>query len=482
MPLDPALCYRALASRDRRFDGRFFTAVTTTGIYCRPVCPARTPRRENVRFFVCAAAAEAAGFRPCRRCRPESAPGTPAWIGSPALVARALRLIESGALGTCEGATFARRLGVGERQLRRLFAIHVGAAPGAIARARRAHLARRLLGECDLPMTEVAAAAGYESLRQFNHDVRRRYGAPPRALRAGRVLRGNREALELRLSYRPPFEAGALLDFLARRAFPGVEAVSASVWRRAVRTPEGPALVEVTPDTATGHVHLSLGMRAVGSLAAIVGRVRRVFDLDADPALVEGTLSTDRRLARLVRERPGLRVPGAFDRFECAVRTVLGQQVTLRGATTLAGRLVERFGVGLEADLAPGITHLFPDPAALADADLERIGLPTARAASIRGLARAFSRGEIPLDESLGLDELVARFRSLPGIGAWTASVLAMRAFGEPDALPAQDLVLRKALGRGTPVAARAVESAAQAWRPWRSYAVMHLWSKGAAP
>ena len=487
MPLDPALCYRALLSRDRRFDGRFFTGVTSTGIYCRPVCPARTPRADHVRFFACAAAAEEAGFRPCRRCRPETAPGTPAWVGSPAVVSRALRLIEEGALEEADLGDFAGRLGLGERQLRRLFETHVGVAPGAVARARRAHLARRLLDESDLPMTEVAAAAGYASLRQFNHDLRQRYGAAPGSLRARQAPR-QEGGLGLRLAYRPPLEAGPLLRFLAARAVPGVESVDGVSYRRTIRATGGPGLLQLRPDGKAGHVALRLHAPGISGLQTIVARARRIFDLDADPALISAVLRRDPRLARSVARRPGLRVPGAYDAFECAVRAVLGQQVTVRGATTLPGRLVARFGESLETPFAPDLTHLFPLPEALAEADLEGSGLPKARAATMRALASAVARGALALQARLGLDDFVARFTEIPGIGPWTAHYVAMRAFGEPDALPSGDLVLRKALGReearapgrdDAKVSARALEAASGAWRPWRSYAVLHLWSQG---
>lgn len=480
MTLDPALCYRALTSRDRRFDGRFFTGVTSTGIYCRPVCPARTPRADRVRFFACAAAAEEAGFRPCRRCRPESAPGTPAWVGSPAVVARALRLIDEGGLDGEDLPGFAVRLGLGERQLRRLFSTHVGVAPGAVARARRAHLARRLLDETALPMTEVALAAGYTSLRQFNHDLRQRYGAPPGALRARRTPPEEAGVLRLRLDFRPPLAADALLAFLAVRAIPGVESVSGLGYRRTIRTPEGAGALELRVGTGAEHVTMHLAAPGISGLQGIVARARRLFDLDADPALVRATLGRDPRLAAALARQPGLRVPGAFDPFECAVRAILGQQVTVRGATTLTGRLVARFGTPLEPPLVAGLTHLFPLPETLAEADLEKIGLPGARAATLRRLAGSVADGSLRLDACAGLEEFVARFTALPGIGKWTAHYVAMRAFGEPDALPSGDLVLRKALGApGVPASQRALDVASDAWRPWRSYAVLHLWSMG---
>jgi AraC family transcriptional regulator of adaptative response / DNA-3-methyladenine glycosylase II len=477
--LDSDRCYRALLSRDRRFDGRFFVGVTTTGIYCRPICPSPPPRPRNVRFFACAAAAQAEGFRPCLRCRPEAAPGTPAWEGSPAVVRRALRLIAEGGLDDDDVEAFAARLGVGGRHLRRLFETHLGASPAALARASRAHFARRLLDETDLRMTDVALSAGFRGVRQFNEAMRVAFKASPRELRARR--RANREdpaGLAIRLSYRPPLDWSALLGFFALRATPGVEVVDELGYRRTLRAGAAVGTLSVRPDPESDCARLLLRLPALDGLQAVVARVRRLFDLDADPMRIGSQLGRSPALAKRVRAHPGLRIPGAWDPFELAVRAVLGQQVSVRGATTLASRLVARFGEALPAPAEPGLTHLFPEPAALADADVAAIGLPRARAASIRQLARAVAQGRLALDGGLELGELVARLCEIPGVGAWTAHYVAMRACGETDAFPAGDLGLRRAFGNGRgPASERALLAASEAWRPWRAYAALHLWT-----
>jgi len=477
--LDSDRCYRALLSRDRRFDGRFFVGVTTTGIYCRPICPSPPPRPRNVRFFACAAAAQAEGFRPCLRCRPESAPGTPAWEGSPAVVRRALRLISEGALDDDDVEAFAERLGVGGRHLRRLFEAHLGASPAAVARASRAHFARRLLDDTDLRMTDVALSAGFRGVRQFNLVMRATFKASPRELRARRKGdAGDASGLAIRLAYRPPLDWSALLGFFALRATPGVEVVDSLGYRRTLRVGAAGGTLAVRPEPESGCARLVLRLPALDGLQAIVARVRRVFDLDADPLRIGRQLGRSPQLAKLVRARPGLRVPGAWDGFELAVRAVLGQQVSVRGATTLASRLVARFGEALPAPAEPGLTHLFPEAAALAEADVAAIGLPGARAAAIRALARAVAEGRLPLDGGLELDELIARLCEVPGIGAWTAHYVAMRACGETDAFPAGDLGLRRAFGSGRgPASERALLAASEAWRPWRAYAALHLWT-----
>ena len=480
MHLDPATCYRALRTRDRRFDGRFFVGVRTTGVYCRPICPARTPYRANIDFYACAAAAEEAGFRPCKRCRPETSPGTPAWLGSSAVVSRALRLIRDGALDGGGVDALAARLGVGDRQLRRLFDQHLGASPAAVARAQRLQAARALIDQTDLPMLEISAAAGFQSLRQFNHAVRQTFGAPPRELRrtspARDAAQRAREGVALRVPYRPPLDWPGLLAFLAVRATPGVEAVQGNAYRRAVRIGDTVGWIEVTaaPDAAALLVRLRPCDGA--ALLPVVERVRRVFDLGADPLQIAAHLRGDARLRPLVTARPGLRVPGAWDPFEVAVRGIVGQQISVAGATTLMGRLVARCGA--RVDLAEGVTHLFPTPAALAEADLTGIGMPGARVAALQALARAVADGAEPLDAARGLDDAVARLRELPGVGEWTAQYIAMRGLGEPDAFPHGDLVLRQALGNGSgAVSAAALALAAEAWRPWRAYAAVHLWA-----
>ena len=478
--LDPARCYAAVRSRDRRFDGRFFAGVVTTGVYCRPVCPVRPAKPENVRWFACAAAAEAAGFRPCRRCRPEASPGTPAWSGTSAVVARALRLIAAGALDEGGVDGLADRLGLGARQLRRLFATHLGASPAEVARARRAHFARTLLDETDLPMAEVAFSAGFGSIRDFNHALRATFGRTPTALRRARGRRGpvaTHGGVTVRLAFRPPLDWSGLLGFLAPRATPGVEAVADGVYRRTIAIGDGAGTIEVRAAAGEPHLLMRVRLARPERLLQVVERARRLFDLDADPVLIADHLAGSPELAPLVARRPGLRVPGAWDAFELAVRAVLGQQVTVRGATTLAGRLVRAAGTPLDR-AEDGLTHLFPRPEALAHADLASVGVPRARAATIRALAGAVASGEVVLDASRGLEDAVARLAAVPGIGAWTAHYVAMRALGEPDAFPAADLGLRRALGNGAGRLAPArVAERAEAWRPWRAYAVMHLWA-----
>ena len=474
--------YQAMRTRDRRFDGRFFVGVKTTGIYCRPICPAPPPKLENVTFYACAAGAEAAGFRPCLRCRPETAPGTPAWQGSVALVGRALRLIRDGALAEEQVDALAERLGVGPRQLRRLFAKHLGASPLAVARAQRLHFARVLLDETQAPVSEVAYAAGFRSVRQFNHAVREVFRDSPTGLRRRTRRRGDAaacrpgEAVEMRLAYRPPYDWDALIRFLAMRAIPAVEHAEPRLYRRTIEAGERAGYIEVEP--AAGEPVLRLRVYAVdcADLLRLSERVRRLFDLDADPQLVGAGLARSTPLAPLVAAAPGLRVPGAWDAFELAVRAVLGQQVTVAGATTLAGRLVQRWG--REVDLAPQLSRIFPRPEVLAQADIAAIGLPRARGETIRALAVASARGDLVLDAARGLDDAVARLRAVPGLGDWTAHYIAMRAFNEADAFPASDLGIRRALGNGSgPMPVREVERVAEEWRPWRAYATMHLWN-----
>jgi len=481
MELDAVHCYRALRSRDRRFDGRFFTGVTTTGIYCRPICPAPAPKRENVRFFPCAAAAEDAGFRPCLRCRPETAPGTPAWRGTSAVVSRGLRLVREGALDAGGVGELATRLGIGERQLRRLFLKHLGASPLSFARARRLHFARALLDETDLPMTEVAFAAGFQSIRQFNHALRACFGESPGRLRARRRSPDGAkgDGLTLRLAYRPPLDWDAALRFLAARATPGVEEVAGGSYRRTVELRGEPGLVEVARGADGAHLVLRVELGDPAGLLETVDRVRRIFDLAADPLRIAGDLARNAgpRLSAALRSQPGLRVLGAWDGFELAVRAVLGQQVSVAGATTLCGRLVQAFGKPLS--LGRGLSHLFPTPDALASADIAAIGVPQARAHTLRALASAVANQTLCLDAARGLDDAVSRLCSVPGIGEWTAHYIAMRAFGEPDAFPASDLGLRKALGaRRAPLSHAEVARLAEAWRPWRAYAAMALWSE----
>lgn len=481
--LDFDACYRAIVARDTRFDGRFFTGVLSTGVYCRPVCPARTPLAKNVRFFRQAAAAQTAGFRPCRRCRPEASPDSPDWDVRGDLVGRGLRLIAEGVVDEYGVRGLASRLAVTDRHLSRLFVDELGAGPLTLARTRRVQLARRLLEESDMPVTEVAFASGFGSVRQFNASVQAAYGRPPRELRRAPGRGGSRAGaatLALRLSYRPPLDSGALLGFLGPRAVPGVEAVGDGRYARTVRTSSGEGVVELTPSGDGRYVTLTLSPFSAPparsaddarGIARVVARSRRLLDLDADPDAVAGVLTRDPALAPLVRRRPGMRLPGAFDGFELAVRAVLGQQVSVAGATTLAGRLVARLGKPLTQP-AGTLTHLFPTAADVAEADLSGLGLPGARQRTIRALASAVAGGELVLDGSAAVAETVERLTAVPGIGPWTAAYVAMRALRDPDAFPERDLGLLRALDRLGVPAARA-----DTWRPWRGYAAMYLWT-----
>jgi AraC family transcriptional regulator of adaptative response / DNA-3-methyladenine glycosylase II len=477
--IDPKSCLAAFLGRDRRFAGRFYAGVTTTRVYCRPGCPAPLPKPGNVRFFPCAAAAEEAGFRACRRCRPETAPGTPAWAGTSTTVARALRQIEAGAADSAPLGALAARLGVGERHLRRLFGEHLGASPLAVARTRRLHFARRLLDDTSLRMSDVALAAGYSSVRRFNEAMRAAFGAPPRELRRAAATDRPAAGILLRLPFRPPLDWSALLAFLGSRAVPGVEEVSGVVYRRTVDLVGAAGVVEAAVDAGSGV--LTLRLWGLGPAAALEAtrRAGRLFDLDADPETIGAHLSADPALAPLVARRPGLRVPGAWEPFETAVRTILGQQVSVRAARTLAERLVVRFGrVLLPAAARDGLSRLFPRPEELAGADVSSIGIPSRRGEAIRALAREVAEGRLDLGPAASLDEAEERLAGLPGVGPWTAQAIAMRALGEPDAFPAGDLGLRKALASGGPLPSiPSVTARAGGWRPWRAYALIHLWT-----
>ena len=503
--LDAELCERARLSRDARFDGRFFIGVVTSGIYCRPVCPVQPPKAADVRFYRSAAAAGRAGFRPCLRCRPETAPGTPAWSGSPATVRRALRLIDNGALDDAGADSLARRLGLGARHLRRLFDRHVGASPLQVASTSRLQRAKRLIDDTDLPFGNVAQAAGFGSVRRFNDALRRTYGRSPRELRRQRrrtpAAAGRPNgALRLRLRYRSPYDAAALLGFLAPRALPGVEVVdpAQSVYRRAFRlagagrggggragsqAPPGaePGILRVEA-RAAGYLDAEIRHPDARVLLEVADRLRRLFDLDADPLSFGQRLAPAPVLAGRLEALPGIRVPGAWDGFELAVRAVLGQQVTVKGATTLTGRLVTALGEALPDHLrGSGLARTFPPPDAVAGFDLRTIGVPAARATALRTLAAAVAAGTLDLASTADPDTQRERLTAIPGIGPWTAEYVAMRALRDPDAFPAGDLGLRKAVAGGVPATGKQVLALAEGWRPWRAYAAMLLWQDRAA-
>lgn len=475
------VCERARLSRDARFDGLFFTAVTSTRIYCRPVCPAPSPKPANVRYYASAAAAEAAGFRPCLRCRPELAPGNAAWRHGEHVVARALKLIDAGLLTEHSLAAMAARVGVGARQLRRLFVAHLGVPPIEVHTTRRLLFARQLLTETALPVTEVALAAGFGSLRRFNAAFAQANRMPPRELRRQpRTATG--DALVLRLGYRPPYDFEALLGFLRARALPGVERVGTHDYARTFGPAAAPGWLRLGTWPGGRHeLKLELHCPQPAQVLSMVTRLRRMFDLDADPWAIAAALGSSALLKPLLRKRPGLRLPGGWDGFEIAVRAVLGQQVSVAAARTLAARIVQRYGETLAAPPAPGLERLFPTPERLAAADLREIGVTAARAATIRGMAQALRDGRIDFRAEQSLDAFVERWVALPGIGEWTAHYVAMRALSHPDAFPAADLILRRAAaGAGPELSAKALTALAEAWRPWRAYAVMHLWRSAA--
>jgi AraC family transcriptional regulator of adaptative response / DNA-3-methyladenine glycosylase II len=480
MDLDHDACYRAISLRDARFDGRFFAAVKTTGIYCRPVCPARTPRPQNVVFYPTAAAAQEAGFRPCLRCRPETAPDLGAWRGTSNTVSRALALIEGGALDEASVDALAARLGLGERQLRRLFRQHLGASPLAVAQTRRVLLAKQLIHETRLPMTEVAFAAGFRSIRRFNETFLELFGRPPGSLRRDHdkeVSAGPQGEVNLLLRYQPPYDWPVMLAFLERRAIPGLERVGAGSYSRAIRLDgvQGTLLVRPAEGNA---LSATIRFPKLSALPSIIARLRRVFDLAADPLAIAAHLAQDSWLAPLVAARPGLRVPGAWDGFELAVRAVLGQQITVAGAARLAGRIVAAYGEPLAAPDG-GLTHSFPRPEVLAGADLASLGMPRSRAATLSAVAAALVADPELFSVTRSLEEAVQKLRAIRGIGEWTAQYIALRQLREPDAFPAADLGLIRALAAadGTRPAESDVLARAEKWRPWRAYAAQHLWA-----
>jgi len=457
-----------MQSKDPRFDGWFFIAVRTTGIYCRPSCPA-TPRQRNVSFFPSAAAAQRAGYRACKRCRPDASPGSPEWNHRGDLAGRALRLISDGVIDREGVPGLATRLGYSERQVHRTLVAEVGAGPLALARAQRAQAARVLLETTDLPVTDVAFAAGFASVRQFNDTVQAVFATTPSGLRASRRPGAGGEAgtVTLRLPYRQPMDVRGVLDYLGAHAVPGVEAYVDGTFTRVLRAPSGPALVQL----AAGESAVLCTVRLADNrdLVAVVARVRRLLDLDADPVAADAVLLADARLAPLVRKRPGLRSPGTVDGFETAVGTIVGQQVSVAGARTVLGRIVSEHGEPAFA----GEWWLFPAPDALAAADPASLPVPRARGRCLQALAATVAAGELELDPGADRDDVRARLLALPGIGPWTADYLRMRAIADPDVLLDSDLVVRRAatdldidLASGVPE-----------WAPWRSYATHHLWA-----
>lgn len=473
MTLDHTSAYQALLSRDRRFDGRFFVAVKTTGIYCRPICKVRAPKASSCVFYGSAAAAESAGFRPCLRCRPELAPGV-ALIDSPnTLAAAAARLLDAGA-GLQGLSELADRVGVGERHLRRVFQAHLGVTPIAYAQTRRLLLAKRLLSETRLPVAQVAELAGFRSLRRCNALIMERYRMTPSDFRRQISSQVSVDGVVLGLDYRPPLDWQSLLDFFALRAVPGVEQVANGVYRRSLRAfGKGAASgwIEVRHDADKARVYLSVSESLRSDLLALMAAVRRQFDLDADPQRVSDALGA------IAAKHPGLRLPGAIDGFEQAVRAILGQQVSVAAATTLAGRIAAGHGQPLDTPFA-GLTRVFPtaaEMAALSESDLIALGILATRARSILALARALTSGELRLDAEAPIEATLERLRALPGIGEWTAQYIALRCLSWPDAFPHTDLIIKRAFPGLKP---REILAAADIWRPWRGYATLHLWKQ----
>ncbi|MDH2416966.1 Ada metal-binding domain-containing protein [Nocardioides sp. CER19] len=478
MSLDPQVCYRAVQSRDRRFDGTFYTAVRTTGIYCRPSCPARTPSFANVTFHPSAASAQAAGFRACKRCLPDATPGSPEWDVAGTAAGRAMRLIADGVVDREGVDGVARRVGYTPRHLSRLLTAELGAGPLALARARRAQTARVLIETTALGFADVAFAAGFASVRQFNDTVREVYAVTPSELRRRRGHAHRSGAgtgtVEMRLAVRTPFAGRALHAFLAGHAVAGVETAGDGWYARTLDLPHGPGSVRLDLADAldrgqTAFMHATFRLTDLRDTAAALERARRLLDADCDPVAVGEQLGGDPVLGRLVGRTPGLRVAGHVDGDELAVRTVVGQQVSVAGACTVLGRLVEAHGKPVETDV-DGLTHLFPRAETLAAVDPETLPMPRSRGRAIAGLAAALADGDIALDRGADRGDVRARLVALPGIGPWTADYIALRALGDPDVFLPTDIGVRRALARlgGTPEP--------EAWRPWRSYALMHLW------
>jgi AraC family transcriptional regulator of adaptative response / DNA-3-methyladenine glycosylase II len=463
---------RARRSRDARFDGKFFIAVLSTGIYCRPICPARLC--SVVRYYASAAEAATAGFRPCLRCRPEAAPGSPAWTGTSAVVRRALRLIQEGALDKASVEALATRVGMGTRHLNRLIVAQVGASPLAIAQTRRLHFAKRLLDDTNLPMTQIALASGYGSVRRFNGAIKATYKRSPRELRKKRArAEDGVDQIMLRLAYRPPYDWDHVISFLSRRAVPGIEKVDSSSYARTVRTSIGHAIIKITACDDAHALQMQVRGAPPADLFELSAIARRVFDLAADPVQIAGAFRSDPLLGPLAALRPGLRIAGCWDPFECAVRALVEKRAGTELGNVIAGRLVLHAGTSIDG--ADGLTHLFPSPNALAQANLNDLGLTSAQANAVHALAVAVRDGVMCFSDSG--EDIARALIKIPGVDQWAAQYVALRAFAEPDAFPADDPHLQRAIAKGAALTARALDARAEAWRPWRGYAAFHLWA-----
>jgi AraC family transcriptional regulator of adaptative response / DNA-3-methyladenine glycosylase II len=476
------VCYRALLSRDARFDGLIYVGVRSTGVYCRPICPARTPKFENCSFFGSAAAAQDAGFRPCLRCRPEIAPELASWRGTSNTVSRALFLISEGALdgdGTVD--KLAARLGLGERQLRRLFLQHLGASPISVAQTRRVLFAKQLIHDTRMPMAAVSSAAGFGSLRRFNETFRKLFHRPPTALRRKNLTKEGGQDVALRLRYRTPYDWKSMLSFLRARAIPGMEVVEDGRYLRAVEIDGALGSIAVAHIPAKRSLEVGIRFPNVRSLPAIVARVRRLFDLNADIETINDHLSGDPVLAVLVAKHPGLRAPGGWEGFEVAVRAVLGQQISVIGARRLAGELVSLYGRVLPKSfqIHPKLSHVFPTAKRMALASPIRLPMPAARLKTLQAVAEAAIADPALFRPFGGIEETVSRLRAIPGIGEWTAQYIALRAVREMDAFPASDLGLLRGMAsaEGKKTSTKNLLKRAETWRPWRAYAAQHLWT-----
>ncbi|WP_395778217.1 DNA-3-methyladenine glycosylase 2 family protein [Aquidulcibacter sp.] len=482
MTLDQDACYAIISARDSRYDGRFFTAVKTTGIYCRPICPARLPKRENVFFYPSAAVAQDEGFRPCLRCRPETAPDTPAWRGTSSSVGRALRLIEEGALDSGSVDQMAARLGLGERQVRRLFLKHVGASPVSVALTRRLLLAKQLLHETDLSITQIAMASGFGSIRRFNESFHQVFKTAPSFLlrEIGVAGPGIPAAdIHLKLRYRPPYDWGAMAEFMRARLYPGVETFEAGIYRRSLCLDGQIGLVAAAQGKGDW-LDVQVRLQDLTLLPKVIARFREAFDLAADPDVIGAHLGQDLALQALVLRRPGLRVPGAFDPFEIGVRAILGQQITVSAAIKLGASLVSQLGAALPNEWAQGsgVSRLFPSAESILASSLDFLGMPQARVCCLKAYCEAYLAEE----DFFGGDTpvVVARLLGVKGIGPWTASYIALRALRDPDAFPAEDVALARGLVQpgGERPTRDALEQRSQAWRPWRAYAAQHIWTE----
>lgn len=476
MLLNPADFEEARQARDPRFDGRFFVGVLTTGIYCRPVCPVRIPKKENVQLYKSAAAAAAAGFRPCLRCRPESSPGTSTWSGSSWKVSRALQLVDQGFLDDRSVGDLADQLGIGARQLGRLFNEHLGASPVEVAQTRRLHFAKKLIDETDMKLSEICFAAGFGSIRRFNAVFQKTYGRSPKQLRGKRgAKRSAKGAIELRLSYRPPYDRRAVLAFLAYRAIPGVESVGDTSYARTFILDgiAGDLRADFEPDNNA--IKVAINYPKSCHLHLIVDRIRSLLDLRADSAQIDQFFTKDKLLAKAVKKFPGTHVPGCWDGFEVAIRAILGQQVTVKGASTLVARIVERHGMayaGADSELA----YTFPGTEILADADLTGLGIVGRRISTIQAVASLIEEDELRIDRSMETEQFISQICQVRGIGEWTAQYIAMRALNDPNAFPYSDLILRRAAAPGGKLTPKQLVARAKSWQPWRAYAAILLW------